>query len=109
VNIKCYSSKELQEIAQAEATLACAEDKLKTEKKRLFLWWRKNYPEVLLGGGLLGGLALTLLPIKVWGRIGTMAGSTFSRLARSFLAPLMAGLVLAKLQSRDRKLNDTKP
>jgi hypothetical protein len=50
----------------------------------------------IVAGGLASGLALGALPARLWSRIGALAGTSVALVARSVLAPMIAGAILAR-------------
>jgi hypothetical protein len=64
------------------------------------LWTRFEEHRVawLVAGGFIGGLALSSLPRRFWARIGGFAAASAAVVARSMLAPMIAGALVAKKQ-----------
>jgi len=50
----------------------------------------------IVAGGFASGMALALLPPRVWSRIGAVAGGGAALLARSVLTPMIAGALVAR-------------
>jgi hypothetical protein len=80
--------------AEADVNVAGAElaDSLALIRMRI----RKHPTAVLLGSGLLAGFALSILPTKLWARVGAVVGATGALVARSVLAPMIAGALIAR-------------
>ena len=51
---------------------------------------------LILGSGFVTGLAMGVLPTRIWSRIGAVLGGTGALLARSMLTPMVAGALLAR-------------
>lgn len=51
---------------------------------------------LVLGSGFIAGLAMGVLPTRVWSRVGALLGGTGALLARSMLTPMVAGALLAR-------------
>ena len=80
--------------AQADVNMARAElaDSLAVIRTRM----RNHRTGVILGAGLISGFALSLLPTKLWARVGAVLGATGALVARSVLAPMIAGALIAR-------------
>ena len=51
---------------------------------------------LILGSGFVAGLAIGVLPTRVWSGLGALLGGTGALLARSMLTPMVAGALLAR-------------
>ena len=51
---------------------------------------------LIVGSGLVAGVAVGLLPIRFWGGFGAMLGTVGALVARSMLTPMVAGALLAR-------------
>lgn len=51
---------------------------------------------LIVGSGVVTGLAAGLLPTRFWARIGAFVGGTAAIVARSMLTPMIAGALLAR-------------
>lgn len=49
----------------------------------------------IIGGGLVSGFALALLPRRLWSGLGALLGGTTAIVARSVFAPMIAGAIVA--------------
>ena len=62
--------------------------------------WRRSFERRriawVVAGGFAGGFALSLLPPKLWARIGALVGSSAAIMARSLVTPMIAGALLAR-------------
>ena len=65
---------------------------------------RKHRTGVILGAGLVSGFALSLLPTKLWARVGAVLGATGALVARSVLAPMIAGALIARENQTNHEL-----
>jgi hypothetical protein len=61
---------------------------------RAIVQHRRN--TLIVGSGLVAGLAVGLLPIRFWGGFGGMLASIGALAARSMLTPMVAGALLAR-------------
>lgn len=50
----------------------------------------------IVSGGLASGFVLGLLPPRLWARIGAAIGGTAAIVARSVMAPMIAGAIIAR-------------
>jgi hypothetical protein len=53
----------------------------------------------ILGGGFVGGFALAFAPRRFWAGVGALVGSSAALAARSVLTPMIAGALLARVES----------
>ena len=90
-----------QRVLEAEAELAAAELALHNSARP----WRKRTQEhraaTILIGGLASGFALALLPLRWWAGVGAFAGRTLAIVARSALAPALAGAAVSHIRHKD--------
>lgn len=92
----------------AKARLRAARSEAQLAARRVHndghaLWSRFEQHRVawLVAGGFVGGLALSSLPRRFWARIGGFAAASAAVVARSMLAPMIAGALVAKKQGAD--------
>ena len=87
-------------VREAQAELARAEYNLAQTAELWRRGLRRHRTAVLLGSGFASGLAVSLLPVRWWGRIGAVVGSVGAAAARSFLTPAFLGAAVGKLSGR---------
>lgn len=79
---------------------------LRDEQQLAMRWqrWRKRFQRhrlsMLIGGGLLGGIALTTVSPRRWSRVGGALFGGSAWLARSAIGPALLSAVWAHLLSR---------
>lgn len=90
---------------KARARVQCAQLELDAAEKQLAACWRpwrerlhRQRLPLLIGGGLLGGLALALVPPRIWANVGASLFGNSARVARSALGPSVVGALLAAIQ-----------
>jgi hypothetical protein len=86
--------------AHAQARLEAARSKFRRDTAPLRAAVARHRAAWLVAGGFAGGMALGLLPRRVWSGIGALLGSVASVVARSMFAPIVAGAVVAR--NRDK-------
>ena len=93
------SAKARLRAARSEAQVAA----LRVHHDGHALWARFEEHRVawLVAGGFVSGLALSSLPRRFWARIGGIAAASAAVVARSMLAPMIAGALVAKNQQKD--------
>lgn len=62
-------------------------------------WAARHRGVLAIAGGFVGGLALSALPRRFWRGVGGAAAGTAAAMARSMLAPMIAGALFAKRQT----------
>lgn len=91
-----------EEIVQAEAACTTAENRLAVQIRPFFSLLKQKRMRFIVGGSFLSGIALVVLPIRVWAKVGAGMGRLSARLARSPFSPLLAGMILGKVRSKNR-------
>jgi hypothetical protein len=91
---------------KARARVHCAQVQLDAAEKQLAARWQplaerisQHRLSLLIGGGLLGGLALTAVPTKLWARIGAALFGGSAWIARSAIGPAVFGALWTSIQS----------
>lgn len=89
--------------ALAQARLEAARSRFRRHTAPLRAAIARHRDAWLVAAGFAGGMALGLLPRRLWSGIGALLGRAASIVARSMFAPIVAGAVTAR--NRD-KLTD---
>ncbi len=75
--------------------------------------WRQRFHQhrtgILLGGGFLAGVALTVLPPKVWARVGSFVGGSAAWLVQSPFSPSLFGALFSLVRARPKPKPDNSP
>lgn len=82
-------------VRQAEFELQATERALDASWQTWRARLQRHRAAILVGGGLLGGLALATVSPKRWARVGALVLGGSARLARSPLLPALLGALLA--------------
>ena len=90
-------------VRAAEAELIAAERQLAKDSLPLRERLREHRGALIVLGGFGGGLALSLLPTRWWGRIGAAVGTLTAAAARSILTPAFMGAALTKVRGGDAR------
>jgi hypothetical protein len=85
-------------IRAATADLAVARSGIERDLAPLRAAFNRRRMVWIVAGGFAGGMALALLPRRLWAGIGAMAGSGAALVARSMLTPMIAGALMARKQ-----------
>jgi hypothetical protein len=85
-------------VLAAQAELDAAHDALAQSAAPLEASIKRRKTTWILAGGFVGGLALSLLPTRLWARIGAIAGGGAAFAARSMLTPIIAGALMSRTQ-----------
>jgi hypothetical protein len=88
-------------VRRAQEELIAAQNALERNTRPWYLWWCKHRSHIAIGGGLAGGLALTLLPPRWWARVGAVVGESTAIAARSVLVPILIGVLLPQKRRTD--------
>lgn len=88
-------------VRRAQAELIAAQNALERNARPWYLWWCKHRSHIAIGGGLIGGLALTLLPPRWWARVGAAVGESTAIAARSVLVPVLIGALLPQARRNE--------
>jgi hypothetical protein len=86
-------------VGEAQIKLAIAELQLEKSSRPLRARLRAHRAAVIVVGGFTSGLALSLLPVRWWGHIGSALAKIAAGVARSALAPTLAGAAMAQVKS----------
>jgi hypothetical protein len=81
---------------KATAELAVARSGIKRDLAPWRAAFNRRRTVWIIAGGFAGGMALALLPRRVWSRIGAVAGGGAALVARSVLTPMIAGALVAR-------------
>lgn len=92
-------------IESAQRDLDAARGRVSRDLAAVRTEFRRHRATWIVAGGLAGGLALGTLPVRVWSRAGAALGRATALVARSVLAPMIAGALLAG--ERDAMRRDT--
>jgi predicted lipid-binding transport protein (Tim44 family) len=82
--------------AAAQLRLEAARGRFRRDTAPLRAAFARHRAAWLVAGGLAGGLTVGMLPRRFWSRIGAVLGSAGGILARSVLAPMVAGVIVAR-------------
>ena len=85
-----------QRIEAAQNNLAAAQQRLGHDAAVLRAAFNRRRATWIVAGGLAGGFALGALPPRVWSRVGALLGTSAAIVARSVLAPMIAGALFAR-------------
>lgn len=88
-----------QRVRQARIELDLAQQELDQSWQPWRESLRRNKANLVIGGGLVSGLALATLPPRVWSRLGAALFGGTAWLARSKLSPALLGAFFAGLQT----------
>jgi hypothetical protein len=85
-------------IRKATAELAVATSGIKRDLTPLREAFNRRRTTWIVAGGFASGMALALLPPRLWARIGALTGGGAALVARSMLTPIIAGALMARKQ-----------
>lgn len=83
-------------VRAAQARVEAARLELSRDVAALRALVERRKTSVILGSGFVVGLAMGVLPTKVWAKVGAMIGGTGAILARSMVTPMVAGALMAR-------------
>ncbi|HZP64892.1 MAG TPA: hypothetical protein VFB32_01165 [Rudaea sp.] len=89
------TARERLRLAQRE--LAAAEDELAQSVGPWRARLSRHRGTVIVAAGFVSGMALSLLPVRVWARIGALVSMTAAQVARTALTPAMIGAAVSRL------------
>jgi hypothetical protein len=90
-----------ERIRLAEAELDAAHAALARDTDPIRTSFRRHRGAWIVGGGLVGGFALSWLPTRLWARVGAIVGGGAALAARSMLTPMIAGALMSRQPSAD--------
>jgi len=85
-------------VHRAQLQLDAAEEQLAARWPPLAERMGQHRFSLLVGGGLLGGLALTAVPTKTWAQIGAALFGGSAWIARSAVGPAVFGALWTSIQ-----------
>jgi predicted lipid-binding transport protein (Tim44 family) len=83
-------------VAAAQLRLENARRRFRHDTAPLRAEFARHRAAWLLAGGFAGGIAVGMLPRRLWSGLGAMLGSIGAIAVRSLLAPVVAGAVVAR-------------
>lgn len=87
-----------QRVRQAQAELASAQRDLQRDWAPWRARLRRHRAAAIVIGGMAGGAALALLPVRWWSGVGAVLGRVAALAARSTLTPALAAAALARVR-----------
>jgi hypothetical protein len=96
-------------VSEAQADVDAARTELADSLAVIRTRMRNHRAGVIIGAGLVSGFALSLLPTKLWARVGAVLGATGALVARSVLAPMIAGALIARENQANHDELETPP
>lgn len=89
-------------VRRAQVELDAAEQQLGARWQPWRGRFRQHRLSVLIGGGLLGGCAVAMVPPKHWARIGAALFGGGAWLTRSAIGPALLGALWTRIQAASR-------
>jgi len=82
--------------AAAQRAVLAARARVRRDMAPLRAAFERHRNAWIVGGGLASGFALAFLPRRLWSGVGAVLGGTTALVARSVVAPMIAGAIVAR-------------
>ena len=82
--------------AAAQQNVLAARARVNRDLAPLRAAFERHRSAWIVGGGLASGFALAFLPRRLWSGVGAVLGGTTALVARSVVAPMIAGAIVAR-------------
>jgi hypothetical protein len=94
--VKAAEAGPARRAAAAQRNVVAAHARVANDLVPLCAAFARHRSAWIVGGGLVSGFALAFLPRRLWSGIGALLGGTAALVARSVVAPMIAGAIVAR-------------